>query len=1310
MPTDVSLPYETAGCLSTVNCVNPISDVEFFTASELNNKVQHLLQTDPSTYDSDSSETDVNIKLADYVLDSAKRTSDGRLILPLLWNPAIKDHLSKNYKLAWSMLMSNLKKLSSTPDGLDQVDQVFREQEDMGIIERIPDVEKYLHEHPNAAFLSHMPVIRSDAKTTKVRMVFLPTQKEKGPVFSNNQCILAGPSLNLRITTAVHLLRFDRFLLTYDIRKAFLNIQLPPEDQDKLLFLWFRNVSKKDFKVIAFKNTRLAFGLKCSPAILMLALYKALVLDAVSDPDDLREFKHQLYTLLYMDNGGITGNSESFIRRAKELCHQALEPYKFFLQQFSVNIQSYQSELDREEPEPTPDVVKLLGVYWQRSTDCLGPKPPSLNSEASTKRELLKTLNGVYDTLGIYLPIMNKAKGFMQEISSAKGLDWDDPIPSEKLTEWKRICSSINKSGEMLIPRSMGRRTDHYVLVCFTDASRLAYGLVMYLVNISTKQVSFLFSSNHFLNSSLRKKTIPSLEMKGVAFGTTKLVETYNELSGPHLVSPIKIDKAFLYNDSMNTLQRIHAALFQFDKLKSPNVFVKNCIKVIQQNCDKLSIVFGFVSGGTNPSDHVTRTMTYKKLHESNFLSGPSWLTVREDDEERFHFKLPHPLADTKESFLNYQLSVSSESESSGNLNDGSGGFVETKHLVVPESKSQGELEAVHPDSSQSEPLNLLVSGTLGTGEESDSSQPWEQIFSEITSRFSNLSNVVSSFGNVLQFINALKHALKTTRPDLLLDSKLLSLNEDFYDLSLKRLLYMEQKLQFGSVFEYFEKKKCPQKEVPPLVNKLNLILSEQDNLLRVKHKFKAKHEDGYPILLAKGGILTELILKKLHIDSGHIGVYTMLNLIRGKYFLECHFSTVKKVIDKCIDCRRSSARTVKLNQSMYRDFRVNPSKIPFRDIFLDHLGPFKVYGDFQSKVKHPVHILLITCLWTRAVHLKICLNNDSPNFLRSLQSHVLQYGLPERCYSDLGSSIVAGSNVIKDYLSDHEAHKYFTENGIKVTSFDQFPKGNSALGGICERLVEMIKLHFNKVLRRKVLPFENFRYLVDEAQFFCNRRPLCFKEFLRNPMNVESVTPITPEMLIKGYSTEPIKIAPSVSNSDAEWQTGDITEIQQASRDLADCRDMLRDVYHGEFLQSLIHQATDRPERYKYTRHRALQVGDVVLLKEPLLKPIAYPMGIVKSIESNELGETTAARVKKGNTGETVYRHSSSLILLIPVDGDTSECSTTNVHLPISTQDTSSSNSSAPVSDSSGSRPVRRAAERCRKLLHDLIRRGDVD
>ena len=125
-----------------------------------------------------------------------------------------------------------------------------------------------------------MGIFRPHKETTKVRMVFLSnlcekTNQIKFPV-SHNNAIWPGPNLNQKITTSLLHLRFDQFLLCFDICKAFNQISLNEVDRSKLCFLWYKNVSRENFEIIGYKNCRLPFGFRCSPTILMLALYKFL--------------------------------------------------------------------------------------------------------------------------------------------------------------------------------------------------------------------------------------------------------------------------------------------------------------------------------------------------------------------------------------------------------------------------------------------------------------------------------------------------------------------------------------------------------------------------------------------------------------------------------------------------------------------------------------------------------------------------------------------------------------------------------------------------------------------------------------------------------------------------------------------------------------------------------------------------------------------------------------------------------------------------------------------------------------------------
>jgi len=102
--------------------------------------------------------------------------------------------------------------------------------------------------------------------------------------------------------------------------------------------------------------------------------------------------------------------------------------------------------------------------------------------------------------------------------------------------------------------------------------------------------------------------------------------------------------------------------------------------------------------------------------------------------------------------------------------------------------------------------------------------------------------------------------------------------------------------------------------------------------------------------------------------------------------------------------------------------------------------------------------------------------------------------------------------------------------------------------------------------------------------------------------------------------------------------------------------RENLIEKYNNEFLTTLTEQATKKTDRYKRKHHQRLKVGDIVLLKEKYLKSYEYPLGVVKSLQTNVNNEVTGAIIKKGKTKENVKRHVNSLIHLQSVDDHSSQ------------------------------------------------------
>ena len=458
------------------------SELKKATDEILKEQCSKILNYEPNSISEYSVE---NNKLANFVLDSATRAEDGRLVLPLLWNPKVSHLLGKNQVLSRLILKSNFKRYHKDGVSLPMIDQVFKEQERLGIIERVEDLPGFLEEHPNYSFLPHMPVFKTDRETSKCRVVFLSNLSEKDPTkpltASHNMALLPGPCLNKKISTTLLQWRFDRYLLAFDLQKAFLQIQLPESDQVKLLFYWYRDISKEDFHMVVYKHVRLPFGLRPSPALLLLGLYKMLILDTELDSPEVISLKRQIYDLCYMDNCGVSFNDPEQLKWAYNNLEGIFSKYKLELQQFVTNNADLQKEIDRSlgSQTETPSEVKIFGLNWNRNSDTFSLQKLCLDKQASTKREVLRSIASNFDIFNFSGPLLNRARLFMHELQGMKELGWDTKLPAEKYKEWGNIVKQLNSSPNIFINRFVGERGDQFKLIAFTDSSKLMYGCVI---------------------------------------------------------------------------------------------------------------------------------------------------------------------------------------------------------------------------------------------------------------------------------------------------------------------------------------------------------------------------------------------------------------------------------------------------------------------------------------------------------------------------------------------------------------------------------------------------------------------------------------------------------------------------------------------------------------------------------------------------------------------------------------------------------------------------------------------------------------
>ena len=661
---------------------------------------------------------------------------------------------------------------------------------------------------------------------------------------------------------------------------------------------------------MGYRNIRLSFGLRCSTALLLLALYKILILEVEGDDSKLLPLK-MIYQLCYMDNWAVAYDSSEDLLWAYQQLESIFEPYKFYLQQYISNGAALQDHIDSKLSTETNEKVKLLGLSWDRKQDSLSTKPISHNIQAQTKREVLQSIVSQYDLFNFNGPLLNRSRLFLHQLECDKDLGWDQELNAEVRRQRRNIAKQANAASVTEIPRVFGSREGTYRLLAFSDSSKQMFGVVIYMQNISTGKVSFVFAKNRIVNKQLESKSVPSLELQGITLAIEEIICLYEELSGSSCMMPIKICELIIYSDSFIALSWVHGFSAKLDKMQKYSVFVQNRLHTINELCNKHPIHF-FVSGCENPADCITYSLSFKQLQKTNYFSGPKYLLNETGQLNR-------------ESILDFVISA----------------------LPVEQDSPVGVAQSYH--------------GTITT--EIDE-------HTDALSRCSSYHKVVSVFRRVLIFINNLKMKLKLKDPVTFEHISCFDINHNFADAT-KLVIRRDQRKHFPEIFEYFESRNRLLKDIPKLVEQL-IVYVDQEGLLRVRSKMQKLKDDKrmrFPLLVSKDSLLTKYIVLDYHERFSHAGCYRLLAEVHKIFWIPRFFSVVKRIIRTCFICRRFNDRTVHLNQNCYRDFRINPPEIPFRYIFVDYMGPFFVHSS-GKKVK--VWIIYFTCTWSRAINLKV--------------------------------------------------------------------------------------------------------------------------------------------------------------------------------------------------------------------------------------------------------------------------------------------------------------------------------------------------
>ena len=169
-------------------------------------------------------------------------------------------------------------------------------------------------------------------------------------------------------------------------------------------------------------------------------------------------------------------------------------------------------------------LVNVLGLNWDVHSDSMSVKPSQLviscaeiDSSANctlTKRKVIATVASIFDPLGFTTPLYVKSKIFIKNLWSRK-LGWDDILPPDLCKEFISQCKNLRQIPQVLIPR-FAIVPNQCELHIFCDASKDAYGFVVYSVQLELQKSLFLLSKVRVTPS--KDITIPKLELTSIYF------------------------------------------------------------------------------------------------------------------------------------------------------------------------------------------------------------------------------------------------------------------------------------------------------------------------------------------------------------------------------------------------------------------------------------------------------------------------------------------------------------------------------------------------------------------------------------------------------------------------------------------------------------------------------------------------------------------------------------------------------------------------------------------------------------------------
>ena len=193
-------------------------------------------------------------------------------------------------------------------------------------------------------YIPHREVVREDKNTTKLTVVYDASSKQPLQC-SLNECLEPGPSLIPLIFDVLVRFRLRKIALIGDLDKAFLNVEIKPDQRDLLRFLWVDDPFSNSPKETVYRFTRLVFGFVCSPFILNAVFRNHLTKYETSDLQFLVDALKSLYVDDYASGGESVPNCFDLYQKLKKCFNEG----GFNMRKWAINDPDLNELIRKEE-------------------------------------------------------------------------------------------------------------------------------------------------------------------------------------------------------------------------------------------------------------------------------------------------------------------------------------------------------------------------------------------------------------------------------------------------------------------------------------------------------------------------------------------------------------------------------------------------------------------------------------------------------------------------------------------------------------------------------------------------------------------------------------------------------------------------------------------------------------------------------------------------------------------------------------------------------------------------------------------------